>query len=265
MHENGSAVRHAGHHIVALQTIVIKELSRFLRIWLQTVLPPAITMGLYFVIFGNLIGPRVGTMAGFPYIEYIAPGIIMMAVISNAYSNVVSSFFGAKFQHHIEEILVAPVPHGLILTGYVIGGVCRGVLVGVVVTLVALFFTDLSVHHAGVTLLVVVLTAALFSLGGFINAIFARKFDDISIVPTFVLTPLTYLGGVFYSIELLPQPWRDLSLLNPVLYMVNAFRFGMLGVSDIPLAQAFLVIGAFIVLLSGLCLLLLERGVGVRS
>lgn len=265
MRDDAASTRCIGRHFVALQTIVIKELSRFLRIWLQTILPPAITMGLYFVIFGNLIGPRVGTMAGFPYIEYIAPGIIMMAVISNAYSNVVSSFFGAKFQHHIEEILVAPVPHGLILTGYVIGGVCRGVMVGMVVTFVALFFTDLTVHHAGVTLLVVVLTAALFSLGGFINAIFARKFDDISIVPTFVLTPLTYLGGVFYSIELLPQPWRDLSLLNPVLYMVNAFRFGMLGVSDIPLVQAFLVIGAFIVLLTGLCLLLLERGVGLRS
>jgi len=265
MTEPAAARARARRYAVALQTIVIKELSRFLRIWLQTILPPAITMGLYFVIFGNLIGPRIGTMAGFAYIEYIAPGIIMMAIITNAYSNVVSSFFGAKFQHHIEEILIAPVPHALILAGYIIGGVCRGVIVGVVVTLVAMFFTDLELHHAGVTLAVVILTAALFSLGGFINAIFARKFDDISIVPTFVLTPLTYLGGVFYSIDLLPAPWRDLSLLNPVLYMVNAFRYGILGVSDIPLGQAFLVITGFIALLIAASLVLLERGVGLRS
>jgi ABC-2 type transport system permease protein len=252
-------------NVVALQTIVIKELSRFLRIWLQTILPPAITMGLYFVIFGNLIGPRIGTMAGFSYIEYIAPGIIMMAIITNAYSNVVSSFFGAKYQHHIEEILVAPVPHALILAGYVIGGVSRGLIVGVVVTLVALFFTDLQVSSLPVTILVVVLTSALFSLGGFINAIFARKFDDISIVPTFVLTPLTYLGGVFYSIDLLPEPWRELSLLNPILYMVNAFRYGILGISDIGIGHAFTVIGGFVLLLTAFSLFLLDRGVGLRT
>lgn len=261
VHRTSVAARHA----VALQTIVIKELSRFLRIWLQTILPPAITMGLYFVIFGNLIGPRIGTMAGFAYIEYIAPGIIMMAIITNAYSNVVSSFFGAKFQHHIEEILVAPVPHALILAGYVIGGVSRGIIVGAVVTLVALCFTDLRINSYPVTLAVVVLTSALFSLGGFINAMFARKFDDISIVPTFILTPLTYLGGVFYSIDLLPEPWRELSLINPVLYMVNAFRYGILGVSDIGLVHAFAVITTFVVLLTAFSLYLLDRGVGLRS
>ncbi len=250
---------------VAFLTIVTKELNRFLRIWLQTVLPPAITMSLYFVIFGNLIGPRVGSMAGFDYIQYIAPGIIMMAIITNAYSNVVSSFFGAKFQHHIEEILVAPVPNPLILAGYVFGGVCRGIIVGALVTVVALFFTELSIHSYGVTIAVVILTSTLFSLGGFINAIFARKFDDISIVPTFVLTPLTYLGGVFYSIDLLPEFWRQLSLLNPVLYMVNAFRYGILGVSDIALVDAFVVIFAFVVLLTLFSLELLRRGVGLRQ
>ncbi|MEQ8659621.1 MAG: ABC transporter permease, partial [Gammaproteobacteria bacterium] len=193
----GRSVRR--RHLTAFTTIVIKELNRFLRIWVQTILPPAITMGLYFVIFGNLIGPRIGSMAGYSYMEYIAPGIIMMAIITNAYSNVVSSFFGAKFQHHIEEILVAPVPHALILAGYVCGGVCRGIIVGALVTIVATFFTDLHIHSYAVTFAVVVLTSALFSLGGFINAMYARKFDDISIVPTFVLNPLTYLGGVFYS------------------------------------------------------------------
>jgi ABC-2 type transport system permease protein len=253
------------YHWVAFSTILSKEINRFMRIWVQTVLPPGITMGLYFVIFGSLIGPRIGTMGGFSYMQYIAPGIIMMAIITNAYSNVVSSFFGAKFQHHIEEILVSPVPNGLILAGYVCGGICRGAVVGVVVTAVALFFTDLHVESWLVTVSIVLLTSALFSLGGFINAIFARKFDDISIVPTFVLTPLTYLGGVFYSIDLLPEFWRQMSLLNPILYMVNAFRYGILGVSDIGLAEAFGVIGGFVLLLTLISLQLLARGVGLRS
>ena len=250
---------------VAFRTLATKEFNRFVRIWLQTILPPAITMCLYFVIFGNLIGPRIGTMAGFDYIQYIAPGIIMMAGITNAYSNVVSSFFGAKFQRHIEEILIAPVPNTLILAGYVSGGVARGLIVGVLVTIVALAFTDLRIHSYAVTLSTVVLTSVLFSLGGFINAMFARKFDDISIVPTFVLTPLTYLGGVFYSIELLPDFWRQVSLLNPVLYMVNAFRYGILGISDISLTHAFTVIVAFVVMLTIFSLELLRRGTGLRN
>ncbi len=250
---------------VAFRTLATKEFNRFVRIWLQTILPPAITMGLYFVIFGNLIGPRIGTMAGFDYIQYIAPGIIMMAVITNAYSNVVSSFFGAKFQRHIEEILIAPVPNTLILAGYVSGGVARGLIVGALVTIVALAFTDLRIHSYAVTLSTVVLTSVLFSLGGFINAMFARKFDDISIVPTFVLTPLTYLGGVFYSIELLPDFWRQVSLLNPVLYMVNAFRYGILGISDISLTHAFTVVVAFVVMLTIFSLELLRRGTGLRN
>lgn len=252
-------------YYIAFSTIVIKEFNRFIRIWMQTIVPPAITMGLYFVIFGNLIGPRIGQMGGFAYMQYIAPGIIMMAIITNAYSNVVSSFFGAKFQRHIEEILIAPVPSTLIVAGYVSGGMCRGIMVGALVTFVALFFTDLQVNSWFITIAVVVLTSILFSLAGFINAVFARTFDDISIVPTFVLTPLTFLGGVFYSIDLLPELWRQISLLNPVLYMVNAFRYGILGVSDIDLLTAFSVIIAFVVVLATISVLLLDRGVGIRT
>lgn len=252
-------------YFVAFSTIVYKEISRFSRIWLQTILPPAITMALYFVIFGHLIGPRIGTMHGFSYMKYIAPGLIMMSVITNAYANVVSSLFGAKFQRHIEEILVAPIPNLLLLLGFVAGGVARGVVVGVVVTATALCFTDLHVHSWAITLAVVILTAALFSLAGFINALFAKKFDDISIVPTFILTPLTYLGGVFYSIDMLPAFWQHVSLVNPILYMVNAFRYGMLGVSDIDITTAFSVILLFCALLFGFSMVLLKRGVGLRT
>ena len=252
-------------YATAFTTILRKELNRFLRIWMQTILPPAITMALYFVIFGNLIGPRIGTMHGFSYMQYIAPGLIMMAVITNAYANVVSSLFGAKFQHHIEEILVAPIPNILIVVGFVAGGVVRGIIVGTVVTVVALFFTELHVQSYAVTITVAILTATLFSLAGFINALFANKFDDISIVPTFILTPLTYLGGVFYSIDLLPRFWQHVSLANPILYMVNAFRHGMLGVSDIDITVAFMVIIGFIVVLFLTSLRLLQQGVGLRT
>jgi ABC-2 type transport system permease protein len=251
--------------LTALQTLVYKETHRYLRIWVQTLLPPAITMSLYFVIFGNLIGPRIGPMDGYTYMQFIVPGIIMMSVITNSYSNVVSSFFGAKFQRHIEEILVSPTPNYTILVGYLSGGVGRGLLTGLIVTLIATAFTDLQIHNIGVIISVVFLTSVLFSLGGFINAVFARTFDDISIVPTFVLTPLTYLGGVFYSIKLLPDFWHGVSLANPILYMVNAFRYGFLGASDIPIGTAYAIILLFIVLLGGLSLFLLERGVGLRS
>ncbi len=250
---------------VAFQTIIIKEVRRFMRIWPQTILPPAITMTLYFVIFGNLIGPRIGQMGGYSYMDFIVPGLIMMSVITNAYANVVSSFFGMKFQHSIEELLVAPVPNYVILLGYVGGGVARGLAVGVIVTLVSLWFTDLQIHHVGVVVSVVFLTAILFSLGGFINAVYANKFDDISIVPTFILTPLTYLGGVFYSISLLPSFWQDVSLINPILYMVNAFRYGLLGVSDIDISVAYGMIMLFIVILFSFSLSLLNRGVGIRN
>ncbi|WXL24086.1 ABC transporter permease [Ectopseudomonas mendocina] len=252
-------------NMVALYTIVVREIRRFTRIWPQTLLPPAITMVLYFVIFGNLIGSRIGDMGGFSYMEYIVPGLIMMSVITNSYGNVVSSFFGSKFQRSIEELMVSPVSPHVILCGYVIGGILRGLAVGLIVTLLSLFFTHLQVHHLGITALVVLLTAAIFSMGGFINAVFARNFDDISIVPTFVLTPLTYLGGVFYSITLLPQFWQTVSMANPVLHMVNAFRYGILGVSDIRIgvAIAFMMVASVVLYL--ICIRLLVGGRGMRQ
>ncbi|HSC85546.1 MAG TPA: ABC transporter permease, partial [Pseudomonas sp.] len=225
-------------NLIALQTIVTREVRRFTRIWAQTLLPPAITMALYFVIFGRLIGSQVGGVGPYSYMEFIVPGLIMMSVITNSYSNVVSSFFSSKFQRNVEELLVSPVSPHTILIGYTIGGSLRGLAVAFIVTLLSLFFTQLQVHHLGVTVLVILLTAITFSLGGFINAVFARNFDDISIIPTFVLTPLTYLGGVFYSISLLPLFWQKVSLVNPILHMVNAFRYGILGVSDINIGVA---------------------------
>jgi ABC-2 type transport system permease protein len=249
----------------AFRTIVIKEVLRFTRIWLQTVLPAMITTALYFVIFGRLIGSRIGPMQGFRYMDYIVPGLIMMAVITNSYSNVVSSFYGAKFQRHIEEMLVAPVPNYVIVLGFVTGGVARGLTVGVAVTAVSLFFTHLHVHSLAVLLSVVLLTSVLFSLGGLINAVFAKSFDDISIVPTFVLTPLTYLGGVFYSIHMLPAFWQHVSRVNPILYMVNAFRFGFLGITDINLYLSYAIIVGFVAALFAFALYLLNRGYGIRS
>ena len=252
-------------NLVALQTIVRKEVVRVLRIWIQTIVPPAITMTLYFIIFGNLIGRRIGTMDGFDYMEYIAPGLIMMSVITNSYGNVVSSFFGAKFSGHIEEMLISPMSNATIVIGHVAGGVLRGMLVGTLVTIIALFFTNLDVQYPLITISVVFLSSVVFALAGFINAVFARKFDDISIVPTFVLTPLTYLGGVFYSISLLPEPWKTISLANPILYMVNAFRFGILGTSDIDIGTAYALLIFFSVLLFTVCLQLMRRGVGIRE
>lgn len=249
----------------AFRTIVTKEVLRFVRIWVQTILPPAITMTLYFVIFGKLIGEQIGEMDGFRYIDFIVPGLILMSVISNSYANVVSSFYSSKFQRHVEELLIAPVPNWVILAGYVGGGVARGVSVGIVVTIVAMFFSDISVHSYVMTLVVFVVTSVLFATAGFINAVYANSFDDISIIPTFVLTPLTYLGGVFYSISMLPEFWQGVSLANPVLYMINAFRYGLLGVSDIPLWIAFALIALFTVALVAFALRLLDRGVGIKS
>ncbi len=220
---------------IALKTLSTKEVVRFTRIWQQTILPPVITTTLYFIIFGNLIGPRIGKMGGFDYMDFIVPGLILMAVITNSYANVASSFFSAKFQSSIEELLVSPTANVIILFGYVIGGVTRGIMVGLVVTLVSLFFSDLQIYNLAVLVSIIVLTSTLFALGGFTNALFAKKFDDISIVPTFILTPFTYLGGVFYSIKLLPEFLQTDSHFNPVLYMINAFRYGFLGVSDISL------------------------------
>ncbi|MCG8670749.1 MAG: ABC transporter permease [Pseudomonadales bacterium] len=250
---------------VAFQTIVTKEIRRFTRIWVQTLLPPAITIALYFVIFGNLIGSRIGTMNGFDYIDYIVPGLIMMSVITNSYSNVVSSFFSTKFQRSVEELMVSPVPNYVIIGGFVTGGVCRGLAVGGIVTILALGFADLKLTNIFVTLSVVLLTAAMFSLAGFINAVYAKSFDDISIVPTFVLTPLTYLGGVFYSISLLPDFWYNVSLINPIVYMVNGFRYGILGVSDVSLWVTYGMLTLFIVSLYTWAWYLLSRGIGLRQ
>ena len=250
---------------VAVRTIIRKEIIRVLRIWVQTIVPPAITMTLYFIIFGNLIGRRIGEMDGYDYMAYIAPGLIMMSVITNSYGNVVSSFFGAKFGRHIEEMLVSPMSNAAIIIGHVAGGVIRGLLVGALVTAVALFFTRLDVQHPFITISIVLLSAIVFSLAGFINAVFAKKFDDISIVPTFVLTPLTYLGGVFYSISLLPDFWQTVSKANPILYMVNAFRYGILGTSDIRIGTAYGILIGFVILLYTVCLVLMNRGVGIRE
>ncbi|MCG7546474.1 MULTISPECIES: ABC transporter permease [Pseudoalteromonas] len=249
---------------VALKSIWIKECIRFLRIWVQTLVPPAITMTLYFIIFGSLIGSRIGEMGGFGYMEFIVPGLIMMSVITNSYSNVASSFYSTKFQKSIEELLVAPVPNYVIVLGYMGGGMARGILVGLIVSIVSLFFVDIQIHNIAVIVATVVLTSAVFALGGLINAVYANSFDDISIIPTFVLTPLTYLGGVFYSIQLLPEFWQGVSQINPIIYMVNAFRFGFLGVSDVNIYVAFGVLIGFISVLFTIALTLIKRGVGLR-
>jgi len=250
---------------IAFRAIIVKEVLRFSRIWIQTILPLMITTALYFVIFGRLIGSQIGDVHGFQYMAYIVPGLILMAVITNSYANVVASFYSAKYQRNVEEMLVAPVPNYLIMLGFVGGGVARGLAVGFAVTLVAMFFTAIPLHNVWVAVSVLLLTSILFSLGGLINAIFANSFDDITIIPTFVLTPLTYLGGVFYTVAMLPPFWQSVSLANPILYMVNAFRYGLLGVSDVNLGVAYLAIFGFIAVLFGYALYLLNRGYGIRS
>ena len=252
--------------LISLITLIRKEIKRYLRIWVQTLVPPAVTMSLYFVIFGSLIGPRIGSMDGLDYIQFMIPGLIMMSVITNSYANVVSSFYSVKFQKSIEELLVSPMPNWAILVGFVMGGVTRGILIGCIVFCVSLFFYPaFSIVNPMLTVLVLLLTSILFSLMGFINAIFADSFDDISIIPTFVLTPLIYLGGVFYSINILPDIWRNISMANPMLYVVNTFREGMLGVSDVSIPFALSMILLFIAILTVSCLLLLNKGVGTRQ
>lgn len=250
---------------IALNTIWIKECTRFLRIWIQTLVPPAITMSLYFIIFGSLIGDRIGQMDGFTYMEFIVPGLIMMSVITNAYSNVSSSFFSAKFQRNIEELLISPVPTSVIIFGYVGGGVARALLIGVIVTLVSMFFVDVNLQHPLVVVITLLLTATLFATAGLINAVFAKTFDDISVVPTFVLTPLTYLGGVFYSLKLLPEFWQTVSQVNPVVYMVNGFRYGFLGQSDVGIEVSLVLLVGFNILMYSIAYYLLKTGKGIRS
>ncbi|MCO6552445.1 MAG: ABC transporter permease [Gilliamella sp.] len=250
---------------IALKSIWRKEVTRFLRIWIQTLIPPVITMSLYFIIFGNLIGSRVGDMGGFSYMEFIVPGLIMMSVITNSYTNVCSSFFSAKFQRNIEEILVAPVSTNILILGYVGGGVMRGILTGILVTIVSLFFVRFDVHSWLFVIFTLLLTSILFSLAGLLNAVFAKTFDDISIIPTFVLTPLTYLGGVFYSITMLPTFWQWVSKINPIVYMINGFRYGFLGVSDVPLWITFSMLILFVTVLYVITWRLIDSGLGLRS
>jgi ABC-2 type transport system permease protein len=253
------------NYSIAYRTIVTKEIFRFIRIWPQTLLPPAITTALYFLIFGKLIGDRIGIINGVSYMDYIVPGIILMSVISHSYANVVSSFYSTKFQRNIEELLVAPVPNWIILAGYVSGGIIRGLLVGSVVALISLLFADIEVKNLSITLLIMVLTATLFSLAGFINAVLAESFDDISIIPNFVLTPLSYLGGVFYSVKMLPDIWQNISLANPILYMINAFRYGLIGVTDVDIRLAFMMTVGFIMTLTLVSLFLLYKGIGIKN
>lgn len=250
---------------IAYVTIARREVLRFSRIWVQTIVPPVVMVGLYFIIFGNLIGSRIGEMDGLRYIDFIMPGLVMMSIITNSYANVVSSFYGAKYSHHIEEMLISPIPNIIIILGFVTGGIARGSCVGIAVTVVSLLFTEFTIHQPLIVLMVAFLTSFLFSLAGLINGVFANSFDDVSIVPTFVLTPLTYLGGIFYSIKLLPEFWQQVSLINPILYMVDSFRFGFRGASDIDLSTAILVIIGFIVILFSATLILLNRGTGVRQ
>ncbi len=256
----------ASANLVALSTIVRREIVRILRIWTQTLIPPAITMTLYFVIFGKLIGSRIGSIEhGYTYMQYLAPGLVMMSIIMNSYGNISSSFFGAKFSRAVEEMLVSPMPNWVILTGYVAGAVARGLSVGALVLGIALFFTSLHVAHPLITFASVLLGSVIFSLAGFVNAVYAKKFDDIALVPTFILTPLTYLGGVFYSVKMLSEPWQAISRINPILYMVNAFRYGVLGISDVNVGVAFAVMLFFVLALGAFGLQLLKRGVGLRS
>lgn len=250
---------------IALYTLLSREISRFLRIWTQTLLPPAITMTLYFIIFGKLIGSQLHTIQGFTYMQYIVPGIVMMSIMTNAYGNSSSSFFGAKFSRSIEEMLISPMPNSILLTGFMLGGALRGLLTGIIVMFIATFFTHVPIHHFGVILIIATLAAMLFSLAGLINAIFAKRFDDISFIPTFILTPLTYLGGIFYSVNQLPPFWRTVSVFNPIFNIIDTFKYGVLGISYIDFYKGLLLICVLFVSLFIWCLFLLQKGTGLRS
>lgn len=252
-------------NLISLQSIARKEMIRIFRIWIQTLVPPVITITLYFIIFGSFIGSQLGDMGGYSYMAYIAPGLIMMSIITNSYSNTVSSFFSAKFQRNVEELMVSPTPDYIVILGYVAGGMTRGLSVGFLVSIVSLFFTRLPLYNVFYAILFALLTSFVFSLAGMINGIFAKKFDDISIIPTFIITPLTYLGGVFYSLSLLPDFWQMLSKANPIVYMVNGFRYGFLGTSDINVYSGMAMLVLFSVILFSVNLYLFKKGIGIRS
>ncbi len=252
-------------YFTALKSLAAKETNRYLRIWIQTLVPPVITTSLYFVIFGNLIGRRIGEIEGFSYMEFIVPGLIMMSVITSSYSNVASSFFSQKLQKNIEELLIAPVPTHVIIWGFVIGGLGRSILVGTLVTIISLFFVPLHVYSWFIVIVTLLMTAILFSLAGLLNGVFAKSYDDVSIVPTFVLQPLTYLGGVFYAISMLPPFWQAVSKINPIVYMVSGFRYGFLGQTDVPIAFSLSILVLFTIILYSVCWYLINKGRGLRS
>jgi len=253
------------HNLIAFYTIVRKEVVRFMRIWSQTLLPPVITQSLYFVVFGAFIGSQINDINGISYMAFIIPGLVMMGVINSAFMNVVSSFYAAKFLKNYEEFMVSPASNPVIIFGYVIGGMLRGLLVGLLIFGVSIFFVRPEIANFGVILIFIVLTAFVFALGGLVNGIFAKNWDDISIFPTFVLTPLIYLGGVFYSISDLPEPWQTVSKFNPILYMVDGFRYGFHGSSDIPVFYSFLMLVGFTIILFGVNVYLMRKGVGLKK
>jgi ABC-2 type transport system permease protein len=250
---------------IAYKTIVTKEILRFARIWVQTIIPPVITTSLYLLIFGGLMGGRIGQMQGIDYLHFIVPGIILMTVIMQSYANTVSSFFMTKYNNSFEELLVSTTPNWVILMGFVSGGIARGFFVGLAVTFTISFFVEIQTYNLLIIAVTFLLTSVMFSLAGFINAVFARTFDDISIVPNFVLLPLTYLGGMFYSIDILPSFWRSVSAFNPIYYMMDAFRLGFLGIGSVELWKAFLVPVIMIVILALIANALLGRGVSIKT
>jgi len=250
---------------ISFYTIIRREMVRLFRIWPQTILPSAITITLYYVIFGTFIGSQVGDINGFSYMQFIVPGLIMMTVITNAFTNVVSSFFSAKFMKNLDELIVSPTPGWVMISGFIFGGVLRALIVGAIVLGISLFFTQLTLYNIWIVILFITLTSILFSLGGLLNGMFAKNFDGISIIPTFVLTPLTYLGGVFYSISNLPEFWQTISKANPILYMVNGFRFGFLGISDVALLPSLLILLGFIAVTLFATILLFNRGYGFKN
>ncbi len=249
---------------ISLFTLLTREVQRFMRIWTQTLLPPAITMGLYFLIFGKFIGSQIRQIEGYSYIQYIVPGLVMMSIMTNAYSNTSSSFFLTKFNKSIEEMLVSPMPNLIILLGFSLGGMIRGVLIGMIVMLISLLFTSVTLQHLWIVISMAILSAMVFSLGGLINAIYAKRFDDISFIPTFLLTPLTYLGGVFFSIQQLSPGWRKVAAFNPILAMVDTFRYGVLGISDLSITWGFTLVSLMFIVLFVWGWWLLQKGVGVK-
>ena len=251
--------------VTAYKTIVRKEVLRFSRIWKQTLIPPVITNILYFIIFGNLIGERIGKIETFSYTDFIFPGLLLMSVITHSYTNTVSSLYISKYHRYIEELLVSPINNYTILIGFITGGVIRGLSVGVVVILAAQFFVTFTVHNIILMLAVIFLSSTLFSMCGFLNGIFANDWDDINVIPTFIMTPLTYLGGIFFSISMLPGIWQEIALVNPILYLINALRFSMLGITDVSILLSLLIILLFNIVLALLCLHFLRTGKGLRT